>query len=69
MIFVGVRFRPAYDNCPMDTTERADLLPWILAAVVVAIMGAAVALYPTESEVSNSSAQTHAPSGDGANQG
>ncbi len=68
MIFVGAGFRPAYDNCSMDTTERADLLPWILTAVVVAIMGAAVALYPAESEVSNSSAQTHARAGEGANQ-
>ena len=54
----------------MDTTtQQSDFLPWILAAVVVAIMGAAVALYPTESEASNSSAQTHAPTADGANQG
>jgi hypothetical protein len=41
----------------MHTDKETDLLPWVLAAIVVVIMGAAVALYPNESAASGSSAQ------------
>jgi hypothetical protein len=55
VILVWVRIRAAYDNRTMHTDKETDLLPWVLAAIVVVIMGAAVALYPNGSEASSSS--------------
>jgi hypothetical protein len=58
VILVWVCIRAAYDNRAMHTDKETDFLPWALAAIVVVIMGAAVALYPNESGASSSSVKS-----------